>query len=187
MPSRNGNRATATRRSRKPWSRPGWRLKNNYHSRQARRSLATIVIPGRAPRREGKGTQLSQYAWCQVIPHPIVLLDQPDFPRPVPALDLLLAGDGVINIREFFKPDQDVHAICSREAGNDFILMLYPYALAHAAPGRWSRRNRACRSACWRAGKRNRTCNQQPGSPSLAALTRGSPGMTVRIYSEETG
>lgn len=47
----------------------------------------------------------------QVIPARIALLDQPQFPAPLPFLERLLAGDGVADIGIRFDVDQPRHAI----------------------------------------------------------------------------
>ena len=54
----------------------------------------------------------------------MALLDQADFPGSVPALDPLLPGDDVMDVGELLEPDQNVHAMLSRESRNGFFLML---------------------------------------------------------------
>ena len=66
----------------------------------------------------------------EVRPIRVLFLDQPDFPRPIPPFELLLARDCDIYIFVRFEPDQPVNAIFLGEALHNIVRML-PRAMKH--------------------------------------------------------
>ncbi len=65
----------------------------------------------------------------QVAPVRIRLLDEPDLPRALPGLDLLLAPDGSLHRLPVLVPNQRLYAIGGGEAGRRPVLVV-----THAGP-----------------------------------------------------
>jgi hypothetical protein len=110
----------------------------------------------------------------QVVPHRIVLFDQANFPTPVPALDLLFTGNRVVDIVESLEPDQNVHVVSPGKPGYRFFFVLAgtPRQIIGYADIK-----RSVALAGERIDELGHVTNSL-GPPSLAALARGSPGMT---------
>ena len=68
----------------------------------------------------------------QVRPGGIGLLDEPDFFLAAPAFDFFLAGDGGLDVGEFFKVDQAENSIACGESWSESLAML-DHALFEAA------------------------------------------------------
>jgi hypothetical protein len=71
----------------------------------------------------GTGKLNAGNAWVQIIPIGIELLNQPDFPRPIPLLQLLLASDRVFGIIELFEIDEPVDFVFLCKAFDRFQSM----------------------------------------------------------------
>ena len=61
---------------------------------------------------------------CQIMPVRVVLLDQVDFPLPVPAFELLLTQDRAFHVAEHLEPDQSMDAVLAGEPASDALAML---------------------------------------------------------------
>src|SRR6185503_14359415 len=59
-----------------------------------------------------------------VFPGRVVLFDEPDLSSPNPALDLLLASDGVMNVRKLLEIDEARNAVDACETGDEAALVL---------------------------------------------------------------
>src|SRR5262245_38273795 len=60
----------------------------------------------------------------EILPIPIVLFDQSDFPSSRPGLDRLFALDRIDHPVEFFIPDESLHPIATRKTSRDPFPML---------------------------------------------------------------
>jgi hypothetical protein len=59
----------------------------------------------------------------KVVPAGIVFFDQPELPRPIPFLELLFARDRFKYVFVPLEPDEPMHAIASREPGDQVLAM----------------------------------------------------------------
>jgi hypothetical protein len=84
-----------------------------------RRAEAGLLFLGEQPRGSLVGNSIGN-----VLPLRVSLVYQLEFPRPIPALQLLFADDGFVNAIQELEPDQCFDAVFSREARNQIGIML---------------------------------------------------------------